>query len=276
MSLARCSANLVLCCALLPVASAHAAEVDPVCATAYAKGQDDRLAGRLFDARTAFQRCALPTCPAEIAQDCAGWAREVEADLPTVVIHVTDSTGRALSSVRAFADGKPLAPSELGQPLVLEAGPHALRFEADGYDSVLVQTALRPTDRELPVRVTLYMPAEKARAQPAPALASSGVPKLSLVLAGVGAVALGTSAYFGFSARNQYQDLEDTCAPRCKRADADAVDSKALLSDLALARSLVAFGAAAWVYFGTPEAPRAAVVVSSRPKGGEACVRVTF
>lgn len=274
MSLARCCATLVLCAASLPATAAHADEVDPACATAYAKGQDDRLAGRLYDARSAFQRCAVATCPQQVAHDCATWAAEVEADLPTVLIAVTDSTGRAVPSVRVFVDGAPIAADQLARPLVLEAGPHGLRFEADGYEAVTVQTALRPIDRELPVRVTLRTAAETLPPPARPAARRSDVPPLSLVFAGAGAVALGTSAYFGLSARSQYQDLEDRCAPGCTRAEADGVASKALISDLALAGSLVAFGAAAWVYFGTPEAeaPRAALVVSPR----QASVHVTF
>jgi hypothetical protein len=276
MSLARCCARtLALCSAFLLPVAARAADADPGCATAYAKGQDDRLAGRLFDARTAFKRCSVSTCPDALVHDCATWVSEVEADLPTVVIHVTDAHGRLLPSVRVLADGNPIAPSDLERPLVLEAGPHSLRFEAAGYEAVEVQTALRPTDRQLEVRATLYAPGEKARAaRPAPR--RSGVPTLSLALAGVGAVALGTSAYFGIAARRQYDDLEQSCAPYCRRADADAMESKALISDIALGTSLVALGAAAWIFFGAPDEPKAAVVVSSRIRGGDASVRVTF
>lgn len=276
MSPARCRARtLALCCALLAPAAARGDDIDPSCATAYAKGQDDRLAGRLFDARTAFERCAVPTCPEALAQDCATWAAEVEADLPTVVIHVTDAHGRQLPSLRVFADGNPIAASQLKRPLVLEAGPHQLRFEAAGYETVTVRTALRPTDRELEVRAILYAPGDKAKA---PAPRSSRVPTLSLVLAGVGAVALGTSAYFGLAARRQYDELERTCAPYCRSEDADAMESKALASDIALGTSLVALGAATWIFFGTRDEPKAAVVVSPRlsGKGGNASVRVTF
>jgi hypothetical protein len=259
---------------LLP-APARGADVDPICATAYAKGQDDRLAGRLFDARTAFKRCAVPTCPDALAQDCATWASEVEADLPTVMIHVTDAHGRPLPSVRVFADGTPIATSDLERPLVLEAGPHSLRFEAPGYETTEAQTALRPTDRQLEVRATLYLPGEKVSLE-APARRSSRVPTLSLALAGLGVVALGTSAYFGVAARKQYDDLEQSCAPNCRRADADAVESKALVSDIALGTSLVALGAAAWIFFGAANEPKAAVVVSSRVRGGDASVRLVF
>lgn len=266
--------TFALCSALLP-AGAHAADVAPSCATAYAKGQDDRLAGRLFDARSAFKLCAVSACPVELASDCARWASEVEADLPTVVLHVVDTQGRALPAVRVFADGRAVATSELSRPLVLEAGPHSLRFEAEGYEATQVQTALRPTDRELEVRATLYEQGEKARIEPRQP-PSAGIPKLSVALAGVGLVALGTSAYFGLAAQSRYNELEQSCAPDCRRADADAVESKALISDIALATSLVALGAAAWVFFGTAEKPRAALVVAPRSDGGDARVRLTF
>lgn len=277
MSRARCGTTiLALCSALLLPAGAHAADAAPSCATAYAKGQDDRLAGRLFDARSAFKLCAVSTCPEELASDCARWASEVEADLPTVLVHVVDARGRALPTVRVFADGQAVSAGELSRPLVLEAGPHSLRFEAEGYEATQVQTALRPTDRELEIRATLYKPGEKTRGVAQQHPPSAGIPKLSLALAGVGLVALGTSAYFGIAAQNQYNELEHSCAPGCRREDADAVETKALISDVALATSLVALGAAAWVFFGTPEAPRAALVVAPRRDGGAARVQLAF
>ena len=276
MSSARCCARaLALGCAFLMPAAARAADIDPSCATAYAKGQDDRLAGRLFDARTAFKRCSVPTCPDALVRDCANWAAEVEADLPTVVIYVTDTHDRVLPSFRVFADGNAVAESDSKRPLVLESGPHSLRFEAAGYETVVVQIALRPTDRQLVVRATLYAPGEKARAK-APASQRSKLPTLSLALAGVAAAALGTSVYFGIAARRQYDHLERSCAPYCRQADADAMQSKALISDIALATSLVSLGAAAWIYFGAADEPKAAVVVSSRVRGGEASLRLTF
>ena len=268
--------TLALCGAFLLPAAAHGADADPNCATAYAKGQDDRLAGRLFDARSAFKRCAASTCADALVSDCARWVAEVEADLPTIVLRVVDTHGHALSDVRVFADGAAVLPSELSRPLVLEAGPHSIRLEATGYEAVVVQTALRPTDRELEVRATLYTPGEKAPVALRKSPKARAVPTLSLALMGVGAVALGTSAYLGISARNQYDKLEETCSPNCRRADVDAMESKALGSDIALATSLVALGAAAWIYFGSSDAPEAALLVSPRPTGGDARLQLTF
>lgn len=242
------------------------------CATAYAKGQDDRLAGRLFDARSAFLLCAQASCSPRIASDCARWAQEVEADLPTARVLVTDAAGRALTSVRVFVDGVELGHEQWSTPIVLEAGPHLLRFESPGLEAAEAPIALRPTDRELLVRVTLRAPAPPPEPHRAPARRE--IPVASIVLAGVGAVALGTTAYFGLSARSRYHQLEDTCAPRCTRDAADAVSDRALVADIALVTSLAAFGAAAWIHWS--QSPRTALAVTPRVGGGSAALRLTF
>jgi hypothetical protein len=244
------------------------------CATAYAKGQDDRLAGRLYDARRAFLECAAPVCSPRIATDCALWAHEVEADLPTARVQVADAAGRPVADLRVFVDGVELRPEEWSKPIVLEAGPHLLRFEAPGLEPVDAQTALRPTDRELPVRATMRAPGPPPMPDRAPARHEA--PVASVVLAGVGVIALGTAAYFGLSARSRYHQLETSCAPRCPRDAADEVDDRALVADIALATSLAALGAAAWIYWGTEKRPRAALAVGPRAGGGSAALHFAF
>lgn len=253
--------------------SAQTAASDAACATAYTKGQDDRLAGRLYAARTAFLSCAAAICPAVVVSDCQRWAREVEADLPTIRIRVRDARGNALRSVSVSADGTPLTAEQLAQPVVLEAGPHTLRFEAPGYAPLELEQALRPTDREIAVDAVLSPPAPPKPLTPTHAR----VPTASWVLAGVGAVALGTSAYFGIRTKSRYDDLKASCAPRCSSDDADSVRHSALASDLALATSLAAFGAAAWVYFASGNEPaKAALFVTPRPGGASSGFRVSF
>jgi hypothetical protein len=218
-------------------------------------------------------RCADSRCPAAVAADCERWAREVEADLPTVRIRVTDARGDAVHDVAVDADGVRLSAEQLAGSIVLEAGPHTLRFEAPGFDPLVLTRALRPTDREVDVHAVL--------APPAPPTASAaprhGVPTASWVLAGVGAVALGTSLYFGLDAKSRYDDLKASCAPNCASGDADDVRRRSLVADVALVTSLAAFGAAAFVYFGSRSEPAAAAwYVAPRPDGAASGVRVSF
>ncbi len=256
---------------LLVVASAsqtaRAEDVD-ACSVAYARGQEERLAGRLFNARTAFQQCATAACSTALTSDCSRWVKEVEADLPTIRVSVRDQQRAAVENLRVLIDGAVTPLGALSAPIVLEAGPHELRFEAPGYQSVHFEKALRPSDREVPVVVTLRPPPPPARRpQTAP------VPTASWVLVGVGAVALGGSIYFGVKANDQYHELKQSCAPTCERSASDSMQTNAVISDVALAGAVVALAGAVVIYFTrTAKPPATAVNVGAR-RGG---VMVSF
>jgi hypothetical protein len=59
-------------------------------------------------------------------------------------------------------------------------------------------------------------------------------------------------------------------------SEANAVDSKALTADIALASGLVALGAAAFVYWGTTTQPKSALTVAPRPNGANATMAWVF
>jgi hypothetical protein len=282
----RISAGLAVLSSFASVSEpAHADVSADVCSSSYAKGQEDRLAGRLFDAREAFEVCADPSCSASLSRDCKRWVTEVDADLPTVRVTVTDTRGVKLETFQAFADGTRIPDSELTQPVILESGPHVLRFEAVGYRPVELEKALRPSDRELEVRVILH-----ALNEPLPGVTPTtdaahqsdamarGVPVLAVALASVGVVALGGSLYFGLRSHDQYESLKASCAPFCNPSQADSVRSKALISDVALLTSVAAFGGAAWLYFGSRSAQRPAAALNVEPsaRGAGLRLRVAF
>ena len=244
------------------------------CSSAYARGQQERLAGRLYTARAAFIECSAPSCPGPTAADCTRWRTEVEADLPTVLLHVADAQGSPIPGLRVFADGVGIPATEWASPLILEAGPHDLRFEAPGFETLQLEKALRPSDREVEVAVTLRPPAATAPATP-PVSAdhtagSRGVPAASVVLAGLGVLALGGALYFGLQAQGQYRDLQQSCAPRCSQSASDSVYAKAVVSDVALATALAAFGVSAWVYFSRSSASASAASLSVQARSGGA------
>jgi len=99
-----------------------------------------------------------------------------------------------------------------------------------------------------------------------------------LTFAAIGAVALGGSIYFGLSAKSQYDDLKAECAPRCAQSRIDSVRSKAVVSDVALATSLVALGAAAYFYFSAKPGDHAvtALGIEPLPQGANARLRFWF
>lgn len=237
------------CVALLTISSVASAEDPESCSIAYARGQEERLAGRLYNARAAFRACATTTCAA-LASDCGRWVKEVEADLPTILVKVRGEEGKAVENLQVAIDGETIAAASLSAPIVLEAGPHELRFDAPGYEAVRLERALRPSDREVLVEVTLRPPRPPVTvSRPRP------IPTASWVLTGVGAVALGGSVYFGVRANGEYRDLEQRCAPKCAPSTSDGMWTHAVIADVALAGAVVALAASAIIYITRPASP---------------------
>jgi hypothetical protein len=182
------------------------------------------------------------------------------------------------------ADGVLVSPSQLQDPFVLDGGQHVLRFEAPGYEPLEIEPSLRARDHEVPISAVLRPIAVASSLKPTtisaapPSTSSRSLPVAALTLTGVGVVALGTSIFFGVSAKSKYDELKASCAPRCDSSQAYAVHTKAVVSDVALATSLVAFGAAAYFYFSAePEkAGATALGVEPTPSGARARLRVTF
>ena len=261
---------------------AHAEVSVDVCSDAYTKGQEERLAGRLFSAREQFEVCSDSSCPKAFVRDCLRWLTEVEADLPSLLVRVTDTAGRTPDGLSVFFDGRAVAVEALEQPLVTSAGPHVLRFEAPGYQPVELSPALRPEDRKLKVNALMRLEAAVDTPAVTPSVSdapkSKGVPVATLTFASIGVVALGGSLYFGLSAKSRYDDLKAHCAPTCSQSQIDSVHSKAVISDIALATSVVAFGAAAWFYFSAKPDDRGstALRIEPSPQGARAQLRVVF
>jgi hypothetical protein len=99
-----------------------------------------------------------------------------------------------------------------------------------------------------------------------PSSPSSTLPTSVYVLGGLGAVALGSFAFFGVKSLSRGDDLKETCAPRCSDDDANAVHRDALIADVSLAIGIVAVGAATWILL-THRAAASALVVAPTPHG---------
>jgi hypothetical protein len=262
----------------------RAEEEVEACSNAYTFGQEERLAGHLYSAQKQFDLCANPSCPRAIVSDCERWTREVVSDLPTVLIRTTTASGQAVPRLKVTVDGAAVSPSQLVNPFVLDAGQHVLRFEAPGYEPLEIEPSLRARDHEVLISAVLRPIALVASPSPQlpsphqPSAPSAGLPVAALTFAGVGVVALGTSIFFGVSAKNKYDDLKASCAPDCETSQAYAVHTKAVISDVALATSITAFGAAAYFYFSREPEKAGTTALGVEPvlDGARARLRVSF
>ncbi len=245
---------LVLALATSWSAGARAEQV--TCFNAPVEGQKLRKAGKLLAARQQFLTCAQKECPAEIVDDCAKWASEVERALPSVVIAARDPQGRDLVDARVSIDGSVFAP--LGSRATrLDPGKHTLSVRTADGEVIDRELTLQEGEHERSFVVTFGAPVEPPHS---PAMLSHGaatndarpVPPVVWIVGGVGAVGMVSFATFGIlgvSARSSAH-----CDVGCPSSDKSDVDTKLLVADVSLGIGLVALGVAAALYVMRPNA----------------------
>ena len=266
---------IVLAAVLLAPGVAHAdATEKTACADAANRGQMLRDEGRLKDARALLTRCAQPTCPSVVRTSCTEWLSDLDQHAPTIVLRAM-ADGQPITDVRVTSDEEPLASSLGDKPVAIDPGSHTLRFTYAGQEKAeRVVVKEREKNRVILVRFTSPAPEpppvkEGPAAQPLPAkdppaadVESRPVPTGVWVLGGVSLLALGSFAYFGYSARHELDVLRDTCAPTCAESDKDAAHQRAVVADVSLGVGAAALvGAAIW-YFARPTVKTTGLVVT--------------
>jgi hypothetical protein len=269
---------------LLHTASAHAGDAAS-CIAANNLGNDLALEGKLLAARTELAKCAAPSCPKIIADECASLVARVDSNIPTVVVAATDPAGRDVSSIQVYLDGR-LEPTEPGRAIALDPGEHDLRVVAlDGRSATAKLVALEGQKNRL---VRLDLPAAAPSTEPAPEEPApvptdhtSSVPTAAWVLGGVGVVALGSFGYFALRGKSRENDLEERCAPNCSDSEADELFRNYLIADISLGVGVAALGAATYLVVtssgkGKSEADRVAIRVAPARGGAALGMRLRF
>lgn len=253
---------------------ARADDVTHTCVQDAHEGQRARDAGRLREARDAFARCRADRCPAVVRESCEGWATEVEARLPGLVLGARDPAGADLTDVRVAMDGAPLAASLDGRAVDVDPGPHELSFEAPGRVTVRLRVLVREGER---VRsVVAVLPPRDAAPEPTPPRPSL----VPLVVTGsVAAAGFTTFAVLGLVGQGERRDLERTCATSrtCAPDDVTSARTKLLVADVGLVAGLAGAGAFAVFALLRPSSAPAGPVsfgAAPLPGGGAAFLRL--
>lgn len=228
------------------------------CVRASDQGQQLRDEGQLSAAKAAFIRCARPACPTVVRNDCGQWLAGVNARLPTVVPALKDETGADVLDAKVSVDGKPLVASLDGKAVEVDPGPHTFRFERAGSAPVEVKVIVREGERARMVAAKLEATASAPGTEPAPRPGDEptspppaggtggGVTWVPFAVGGLGVVALGAFAYFGFSATSEVDELKTTCGRTrtCTDDQIGSVRTKLVAADVSLGIGVVALGAA--------------------------------
>jgi hypothetical protein len=243
--------TLVALAASMMPARASALEPGAVCVQAAEKGQDARERGALRTARAHFVTCAADACPKAMRVDCARWLEELDASIPTIVVGARDGSGADLFDVRVKVDGEPVEDVQAGRPIVLDPGPHVVRFERGKPPSVEVRemkVLLRTGERNRSVVATMV-----GREGPVPAETDAGkashvstVPTASWIFGGIGVLALGSFGTFAVLGAQEKSRLRNTCSPTCSDSEVSTLRTDYLVADISLGVGIVALGLATY------------------------------
>jgi hypothetical protein len=262
------------------------------CVAAFEQGQELERAGRLVEASEQFVTCSAEACPTAVRSDCLASRASLEKSLPSIVLGARDGKGNDLVDVDVLLDGHAFAKKLDGRPLVVDPGPHTLRFEAQGVAPVERQVVIRVGEKNRVFTVDLAPgpgaapPGTTTKEAPAAPSGSNGRRIGAYVVGGLGLVSLGAFAYLGLSGKQELSDLRDTCGKThgCAEADVNATKTRLIAADVSLGVGILALGAATWLFVtsrGNAEAPASSAIVwtpivAPLPGGGAAGVSARF
>jgi hypothetical protein len=259
---------------LVPMDAAAQAAQPPTtqaCVVAYVRGQRERDAGKLVDARRDFLRCSQSDCPAVTSRDCDRWREDVESRVPTVVLEYRDASGRARTDVSVSVDGSQLVSTLDGRAVMVDPGRHTFTFSPvgeapadrevvvfEGVKARLVAVSLVPPP---PVAATPVGPPAGLVTE-RPVEASRPVPPLVWALGAVAVLGGAGFAFFGATGLSAENDLRSKCVVQCTQDEVaggkSSIHAKYAAADVSLGVGVVALGAAAWLYFTRPQVRRPA------------------
>lgn len=225
------------------------ADEKSTCLTSYVDGQALRKEERLRAAASTFRICAQPSCPVRLSQNCLIWLREVEAELPSVVVGVTQG-GKPRTDLRVEIDGEAAAATLDGKPIPVDPGQRRVRVVGEGVDvtrSVAVKKGEGPRDVRIDVAVEGATPEPTERP----------IPVAVWPLAGIAVVGAGMWGYFGITGLDERSKLFDCrSAPGgCNESDVNRAHDHLVLADVGMGITVVAAAAAVVVWAVRPSRP---------------------
>jgi len=259
----RAQRAVALGLSLTLVATPALAQRRDECVAAFDRAQTLRAQGQLRSARASFVVCASDSCPAPLRKDCAQGLSAIDTDLPTVVLGARDSAGHDIVPTAVYVDDE-LVPAADGRAIAYDPGQHVIRFEHPPDAPVTEHVILRVGEHNREILATFQAPpavapTPTASASPPPEAPSAPPPPTEkhstrptgwiLALTGVGALGIGSFAYFAATGYSAKQQLESSCAPGCSDDDVNRVRYRYIAADASLGVAIVALGVAAYLLF---------------------------
>jgi hypothetical protein len=239
--------SALIAVALFQTANAHATD-DATCQTSYVNGQRlYKLSHDLIGGRSELLVCAK-TCPDELRESCGKWLREIDTELPSVVVKAKDANDHDVSDIAMIVDGKALTNYVEGTPIELNPGAHTIRV-VRGTRPPVEQRVVLTSGEKLRV-IELWT--EPRAVDQFTSRTRRPVPSTSLVLFGVGAVGLASFGVFSIWTSAEYGKTS-ACDPNCAPANRDSsFATKTIIGDISLGVGAAALVGGAIFYLARP------------------------
>jgi hypothetical protein len=252
---------------------AHADETRE-CAAAYEQAQRQQQKAELLSALDAAERCARPSCPALLRDECSHWVPAIRSKLPSLVVNVRASDGCTRSDSPVDPGGPSRKAAESGA-LLIDPGVHDIRVTDPVSSASKVQTInfapgeRRDIDVDFAPEGAVCTPASSSRK-----VAGFTIAKPTLIIGAAGGGLLLGGALLGLIGAIKRSDL-DECKPNCPQERIDGVRPFFVAGDVMAGFGILALGAATVMFLtvdaktpaaSTPE-PRARIVVGANGIG---------
>jgi len=223
-------------------AAALADEVLDRCVDANTHAQALHREGRLVEARQELMRCADPSCPRLVRDDCTQLLDDLDRAQPTIVFDVKDDAGHDLTEVKVQIDGRPFTDLLNGVALIADPGAHVFTFEAAGRRPATQQVVVREGEKNRRESVVLKnlgssVPAgggapapNRSASTPRGSSEGSAIQKVgALVAGGLGVAALALGGALAALAKSKSDDANAFCPDvRCSNGHALNMNREAL------------------------------------------------
>ncbi len=237
------------------------------CTQAFEHGQEQRQQAQLLAARSSFDVCARPVCPAVVSKVCVRWLDELRSEVPRLTVLARDADGATV-----VLDGQPVGPAPASREV--DPGTHRVtlrtaRGEGPPVSVTVVASGAASVTVEGPPRLAPAASTPPAEPRSTGLLGPRGP---GYALFGLGAVAIGAGAWLGLSTRADVEDRRDRCQQQgdcASAAEVDRLRTRLHVADALMGVGLVAggVGLALFLHAGP------SVAVAPRPGGVAALVR---
>lgn len=213
------------------------------CARAYEQSQRLQQRGENAKALSAAERCAQPSCPALLAEECKPWVTQIQKQLSRVEVHVTGRDGCPARDPAIEIDRVKQAPAAA---IFVDPGIHEVRA-LDPSTKRIVDKTINATTGDVQVVELGFAPVGAVCTDPG---ASSGraVPKVAIGLGIAGGALLLTGVVLGGFGAMKRGEL-DSCKPGCTTEQIDGARNLFVAGDVIGAVGILTLGAATAAFF---------------------------